>query len=132
MGIFNEDSLLVIFSECPIPTFEGAPTCILLNILNSHLNVCVTLVHSDLGNSTLVFIVLISPPATYNRLSTLPFVVPVNVGPTIMIPDTATMEIDILGIVFNHIETLRSWQEYTNVDRAINRVIKSIVPKVYF
>ena len=38
----------------------------------------------------------------------------------------------VLELFQNHAENLRSWKEYNDVDRAIKRVIKIIVPEVYF
>ena len=70
-----------------------------LNSLNSHLNACAASVHSDLGGVDLGNLVLTAPPATYNFLSMLPFLVPVNVGPTLTIPDPAPTAIVVLELV---------------------------------
>ena len=87
MGISNEDSLFASFRECPIAPFGDAPIKMSLNSLNSHLNACAALVHINLGDGTLGYIVLTATPATYNLLIMLPFVVPVNVGPTLTMKD---------------------------------------------
>ena len=132
MGISNEKLLFTSFRKCPIAPVEGAPSYMLLNTPNSHFNACATSVHRNLGDGTLGYIVLTAPPATYNLLSTILFVVPVNVGPTIIITDPATTAIVTLELVYNHAKKLWVWQEYNNVDRAIKRVLKAIAPGVYF
>ena len=99
MGISNEDSLFVSFSECPITPSEGEPTYFTLNSLNIHLNAFAVLVHCNLGDGNLEFIVLTAPPATYTLLSTLPFVEPTNVVPTLAIPDLASTALVLSELV---------------------------------
>ena len=132
MGIPNEDSLFASFSECPVASFEGAPTYISLKILNTHLNACYASVHSNLGYETLCYIFFTAPPATYNIICTLPFVSPVNAEPTLEMPDLAPTAIVFFELVHNHAEALLVWWEYNDVDRAINWIIKLITPQVYF
>ena len=53
MGISNEDSLFVSFSQCLVAPFYDDPTYMMLRRLNSHLNLCAVLVHCDLGHGNL-------------------------------------------------------------------------------
>ena len=78
------------------------------------------------------YIVLTAPPATYALLRTLSFVKLTNVGPTLTIPDPTPTSLVLSEIVRTHADNLRFWIEYNNVDRSIKRVIKTIVPGVYF
>ena len=111
--------------------FSGAPTYMTLNSLNSHINACDVLVQYDLGGVNLGYLVLTAPPATYTLLSTLPFVEPTIVGPTLTIPGPAPTALVLSELVQTHAENLRVCQEYNDVDRAIKRVNKTIVTKPY-
>ena len=73
-----------------------------------------------------------SSPSTYTILDTLLFVEPTNVGPTITMMEPAPIAEFVLELFQTHAENLRSWKEYNDVDRAIKRVIKIIVPEAYF
>ena len=57
------------------------------------------------------YLVFTEPPPAYNILSMLMFVVPVNVGPTLMMPDMAPTVIVFLELFRNHADTLRVWRE---------------------
>ena len=78
------------------------------------------------------YLVLTVPPSMYNIQHTLPFVVSVNVGSMLAMPDPSPTEIFISKIFRNHVEALQVWREYRDLYRAIMRVIKAIFPKVYF
>ena len=104
----------------------------MLNSLNSHLNTCAISVHYDLGGGNLGYLFLEAPPSTYTLLRTLPFIKPTNVGPKIAMPEPAPTELVFLELFQIHADNLRVWQEYNNVDRAITRVINTIVTEVYF
>ena len=97
------------FSECPIAPFEGDSTHMALNILNSHLNTFDTLVQWNLGDGNLGYLVLIALTATYTLISTLLFVEPTNLGPTLTVPDLDPTEVVISEIFQNHVENLRFW-----------------------
>ena len=88
--------------------------------------------HRNLGDGTLGYLVLTEPPSTHNLILILLLVAPVNMGPILAMSDPAPREIFILELVRNHVEDLRVWQEYNDVDRVIKQVIKTIVTKVYF
>ena len=103
-----------------------------LIVLNSYLNAFAASVQCDLGDGNLRYLILTAPLATYNLLSTLHFVEPTNLGPTLLIQDLAPTAVVILELVRDYAENLRLWREYNNVDRAIKMVIKTIVPKLYF
>ena len=103
-----------------------------LNILNSHLNACAALVHCNLGDGNLGYLVLTAPLSTYTLLSTLLFVEPTNVGLTLSMPDPAPTSVVLSELVRTHAENLRVWQKYKDVDRVIKRVINTIFPEVYF
>ena len=132
MSISDEYFLFASFNKCSITPFEGASTYMTLNILSSHINAYAALVHCDLGDVNLGCIVLTAPPSTSTLLSTLHFVEPTNVGPTIAMPDPEPRAVVILGFFRTNKEKIRIWREYNDVDRAIKRVIKTIVPEVYF
>ena len=53
-------------------------------------------------------------------------------GPSTSNNGPESNESSSLGLIQTHTEKLRVWQEYKAVDRAIKRVIKTILPKVYF
>ena len=110
MDIFNEDLLFASFREFPIVPFEGDPIYLSLYSLNSHLNACAALVHRNLGVETLGVLVFTAPPSTYNILSTLLSVVPVNMGPTLTMTGPVPKAIVISELFRNHAETLRVWQ----------------------
>ena len=109
MVIYNEDSLFVSFRECPIGTFEGAPTYMAINRLNSHLKKGAALLHCDLGDGNLGYLVLTAPPYTHTLLSTLLFVGPTNAGPTLTMPDPEPTELVLSELFQTHVENLRVW-----------------------
>ena len=124
--------IFVSFREYPIAPFKDYPAYMTLNSLNSYLNACASSLHFNLGDSNLEYLVLTLPLSTYTLLSTIPFVEPTNMGSTLTIADPAPTAVVILGIVQTHEDNLVVWQEYNDMDRAIKRVIKIIVPEVYF
>ena len=99
MGVCNEDLVFASFRKCTIIPFGGTITYMTLNSLNSHLNKCAELVHYDLGDSNLGFIVLIAPPATYTLLSTLQLIEPTNVGQTLAMPDPTPIAVVLSEMV---------------------------------
>ena len=69
---------------------------------------------------------------TYDIIRTLPFVEPINVGPTLAMMNPAPTTIVLSDLVWNHAEALRVFQESNDVDRVIKQLTKAIDPKAYF
>ena len=131
MGISNEHSLFASFRKCPIVPFHDASTYMKLNSLNIHLKICAALVHCNLGDGNLGYLVLKVPPATYTILSTLLLMEPNNLGPALIMLYPEPTALVLSNLAQTHADNLIVWREYNDMDRAIKRVIKTIVPKVY-
>jgi hypothetical protein len=74
----------------PFPTVNpiiGEPNYESIAALHQQLNANAALVQSHLGNGVLGLLYLTVSPAVYVNLSAVPFLPPVNPGPTPIIPD---------------------------------------------
>ena len=118
--------------ECKMSPLQGPPNLEYLTELNTYLNLCSALVHSNLGCGTLRHIPLTATPAVYDLLSAITFVVPTNPGSTVPIPTPAPASAIIAALTREHTKNLRAWKTYTDTDKAFKQKLLGLVPEVYY
>ena len=74
------------FPHPTLPPIEGIPTFATICQLQLELNSNASLIHSNLGDGKLELLYLTVSQTTYNDLSDVPFVPPVNPRPFLIIP----------------------------------------------
>ena len=79
-------SILSSMPECTISSLQGPPNLECLTELNTYLNLCSILVHSNLRCGTLGHLSLTAPPTVYYLISATTFVVATNPVFTVTIP----------------------------------------------
>ena len=94
------------------------------------LNLNATSVQSNLGCGTIGHLFLTVLPAIYATLSTIAFVPPVNPGPGLSIPASATGAV-IADLRYRHIEVTKIFTEYRNTDKALCQIMLASTDKLY-
>jgi hypothetical protein len=114
----------IIFPINGMPNYEA------LSDLNLKLNSNASSVHSDLGNGQLGLLALTVSVAVYNTLSNIPFVPPLNPGPTAVIPAIATAA-QISNLHRLHTEALARFREYIATDKALKQQLITAIQPMY-
>ena len=112
------DTILATFAECPLPILDDVPNHSYLTELNSYLNLYTASVHSNLGNGTVVYLVLTAQPASFAMRCLDIFVQPRNLGATFDLSDPPPSAAVIGSLTHKHAEDLRVFNEYHTVDKA--------------
>ena len=89
------DTIESIVDSFPHPTLaliEDIPTFATIHQLQLELNSNASLIHSNLGDGQLGLLYLTVSQATYDELSNVPFVPPINPGPVPIIPRGSTTQ----------------------------------------
>ena len=127
------DTIENIVDSFPHPTLtpiEGIPTFATICQLQLELNSNASSVHSNLGDDQLGLLYLTVSQATYNELSNVPFVPPVNPGPVPSIRGGATAR-EAADERINHAEEKRLFKEYIATEKALKSQIIQAVDDLY-
>ena len=108
------DTILANFSECPLPPLDDVPNHAYLTELNSYLNLYTASVHSNLGNGTVVYLVLTAQPASFAMACLDIFFQPRNPGVTFDSSDPPPSAAVIGTFTRKHAEYLRVFNDYKN------------------
>src|SRR5688572_2842431 len=107
----NVDSIVDGFPHSTIPPILGMPSYATIAKMHLKLNTNAASVNSNLGNGQLGLLHLTITNQVYNKLSNVPFVVPVNPGAKPNIAANATgPQINAITRAFN--KNRRIWREY--------------------
>ena len=126
------ETILSNFSDWTIPPLEIVPTHEYLPDLNNYLNGFSASVHSNLVNGTVGYLVLTYPHEVFAIKCAVPFVPPVNPGPTVNIPEPPPTAAVFGTTTLMHNEYLSVFNEYYNVDKACKKFLLSLVTKYYY
>ena len=125
------ETIMSSFTECPVEPLDGLPTNSYLTAVNMYLNQCSSGVHSNLGDGTLGYLILTATPAVYALVSTLQFVVPLNPGPTFIVPTPAPSAAALAQMTHEHAKNRRVFTEYATVDAACKRALMTLYPTFF-
>ncbi len=109
----------------PFPTVNpivGEPNYESIAALHQQLNANAASVQSHLGNGVLGLLYLTVSPAVYANLSAVPFLPPVNPGPTPIIPDRSTVP-TTTTIRARFIEETDVFKQYSTTDKALKQLL---------
>ena len=123
--------ILAHFPDCPLPPLEGLPKYAYLTEFNSYLNACTSDIFTNRGCSTLGYLVLTAPPATFLLLCDDEFIVPRNPDPSFKIPTGPVTAAFLVEFKTKYIEELRLLKEYYDVDKAVKAKIQQYVPEKF-
>ena len=105
------DTILSTFEYPQINSLEVVPAHKYLTSRSNYLNICSEPVHSNLGNETVGYLVLTSPHAVFSITCVVPFVPPINPGPTVTITNPPPMAAVIGMLTHTYEEYLRMFNE---------------------
>lgn len=124
------EKIIETFPHKSINKIEGTPTFAILQDIQIQLNANAASVQSNLGDGLLGLLHLTVTPATYDTLSQVPFVVPVNPGPLPQFNARATSR-EVAAARAQHEENLRVFREYHNTDKALKSLLINAVDDMY-
>ena len=127
----STESILSTFPECPIAPLEGVPTHTFMTEVNGFLNACAASVHCNLGNGTLVYLVLTAKPDSFTIASPASFGKPVNPG-VLVLAELAPSAAVIGTLTRQRKENMRVFNEYYSVDKACKKFLFTLIPEAYF
>ncbi len=117
----------------PFPTVQpiiGEPNYESIAALHLQLNANAASVQSHLGNGVLGLLYLTISPAVYATLSAVPFVPPVNPGPTPIIPDRSTVP-TTTTIRARFVEETDIFKQYSTTDKALKQLLVGAVDEMF-
>jgi len=117
----------------PFPTVNpivGEPNYESIAALHQQLNANAASVQSHLGNGVLGLLYLTVSPAVYANLSAVPFLPPVNPGPTPIIPDRSTVP-TTSTIRARFIEETDVFKQYSTTDKALKQLLVGAVDEMF-
>ena len=117
----------------PFPTVNpivGEPNYESIAALHQQLNSNAASVQSHLGNGVLGLLYLTVSPAVYANLSAVPFLPPVNPGPTPIIPDRSTVP-TTSTIRARFIEETDVFKQYSTTDKALKQLLVGAVDEMF-
>jgi hypothetical protein len=117
----------------PFPTVHpiiGEPNYESIAALHLQLNANAASVQSHLGNGVLGLLYLTISPAVYATLSAVPFVPPVNPGPTPIIPDRSTVP-TTTTIRARFVEETDIFRQYSATDKALKQLLVGAVDEMF-
>jgi hypothetical protein len=117
----------------PFPTVNpivGEPNYESIAALHQQLNANAASVQSHLGNGVLGLLYLTVSPAVYANLSAVPFLPPVNPGPTPIIPDRSTVP-TTTTIRARFIEETDVFKQYSTTDKALKQLLVGAVDEMF-
>jgi hypothetical protein len=112
------------------PAVVGAPNYESIAALHQQLNAKAASVPSHLGNGALCLLYLTVSPAVYANLSATPFVLPVNPGPTPIIP-AAAQGPQIANLRTRFVKATKLFKQYTTTDKALKQLLARAVDKMF-
>ena len=124
------DKILETFPHKTINVIEGTPTFSALQEIQIQLNANAASVQSDLGDGLLGLLYLTVTPATYNTLSAIPFIPPVNPGALPQFNVRATSR-EVAAARAEHEHNLRIFREFHNTDKALKSLLIGAVDDMY-
>jgi hypothetical protein len=117
----------------PFPTVNpivGEPNYESIAALHQQLNANAASVQSHLGNGVLGLLYLTVSPAVYANLSAVPFLPPVNPGPTPIIPDRSTVP-TTTTIRARFVEETDIFKQYSTTDKALKQLLVGAVDEMF-
>jgi hypothetical protein len=117
----------------PFPTVNpiiGEPNYESIAALHQQLNANAASVQSHLGNGVLGLLYLTVSPAVYANLSAVPFLPPVNPGPTPIIPDRSTVP-TTTTIRARFVEDTDIFKQYSTTDKALKQLLVGAVDEMF-
>ena len=117
----------------PFPTVQpiiGEPNYESIAALHLQLNANAASVQSHLGNGVLGLLYLTISPAVYETLSAVPFVPPVNPGPTPIIPARSTQPTTVT-IRAQFIENTDVFKQFSATDKVLKQLLVGAVDEMY-
>ena len=122
-----------IVNGFPFPTVHpiiGEPNYESIAALHLQLNANAASVSSHLGNGVLGLLYLTVSPAVYATLSAVPFVPPINPGPTPIIPPGSTGP-QIANIRATFVEDTDLFKQYSTTDKALKQLLIAAVEEMF-
>ena len=127
------DSVESIIETFPHPTLtpiDGLPAFATIRQIQVELNANSSSIHSNLGDGQLGLLYLTVSQATYDSLSDVPFIPPVNPGPVPIIPRASTAR-EAADARVEHAENKRVFNQYIATDKALKSQIIQAVHDLY-
>ena len=115
------NTVLETFSKCPIQPLEGPPTHTYLRNLDGYLNAYAALVHSNLGNGKVRYLIFTAQPDTFLLVCTTPFIHPTNPGVTLILPNPALIFVVIGMLKRAYTKNLCLFNEYNSVNKSCKK-----------
>ena len=125
------ETILYNFSDFSISLLEGVPNHKYLTYLNSYLIGYAASVHFNLGNGTVGYLLIIAPSTVFAITCVIPFVPPVNPGPTVTTPNPPLAVAVIGACTRSHDKELHVFNEYYNTDKDFKKVLLSLISESY-
>jgi hypothetical protein len=122
-----------IVENFPYPTFTpiaGVPDYEALAELHTQANSNSSSIQSNLGGGNHGLLALTLEPAVLNTLSATPFVIPLNPGPSAIIPAVATGHV-IASLQKAHKDATTAFHQFLNVDKALKQQLIEAVDDIY-
>jgi hypothetical protein len=130
-SLTSVDKILQSFPLQDVPPLVGEPTFDSINSLHRILKANAASVPSALGGGVLGHLALVIPPAKYATLCPTPFTTPINPGPTPVQAIAGATAAQLAAEDRLHTESLRIWNLYQNIDKALERQLLSTVESIY-
>jgi hypothetical protein len=124
------DSIVEGFPFPSVHPIVGEPHYESIAALHQQLNANAASVQSHLGNGLLGLLYLTVSPAVYANLSVVPFVPPVNPGPTPHIPDGTTGP-QTANIRAAFAEATDLFKRYSTTDKALKQLLVGAVDEMF-
>ena len=124
------DSIVEGFPFPTVTPISGEPNYETIADLHSQLNANSASIQSHLGNGRLGLLFLTVSPAVYNTLSAVPFVPPVNPGPTPVFPVGATGP-QIANVRATFVEANELFLKYDSADKALKQLLLGAVDAMF-
>ena len=126
--VFQYNTIIATFAECPLPPLENVPNHAYLTKLNNYLNLCTSSVYSNLGNGTVGYLVLKAQPDSFDMACSYIFVQPRNPGAAFDLSDPQPSAAVIGTLTCKNAKDLRVLNEYNNVDKASKKLFFHCFP----
>jgi hypothetical protein len=125
------ESILGRFTYQTLPRIVGVPTYTSIQLLVNDLKANAASIPLELGGGALGHLALTVPTPVYATLANTPWVDPVNLGATPPILQANATAAQINANCYRHLENIKLFQTYNNVQIALKQQILAAVDDIY-
>jgi hypothetical protein len=125
------ESILGRFTYQTLPRIVGIPAYASIQLLVNNLKANAASIPVELGGGLLGHLALTIPTPVYATLSNTPWVDPVNPGATPPVPQANATAAQINANRYHHLENIKLFRTYNNVQSALKQQILAAVDDIY-